>query len=240
MQLTNRMWSAGKTFMLAAALAATFLICFAASARLALKAREVKVPDLTARTANEATTLLSRLGLTLKVDEIRRLDPRVGAGRVIAQEPAPGSTARPQRGVRVWLSAGLRASTIPELAGETERTAELRLAQDGLTLAGTSEIRSDGYPADVVVAQQPPAKTAGTAVALLINRGAPAVSYLMPDLIGVNGERAADILRARGFRVAVVGSNPYPGLPAGIVLRQSPPAGFRISPGEPISLEVSR
>ena len=62
----------------------------------------------------------------------------------------------------------------------------------------------------------------------------------MPDLIGVNGDRAADLLRARGFRVAVVGDHPYPGVPAGIVLRQNPQAGFQISPGEPISLEVSR
>ena len=63
---------------------------------------------------------------------------------------------------------------------------------------------------------------------------------MMPDLIGVNGERAADVLRSRGFRVAVVGDQPYPGVPAGVVLRQQPQAGFQISPGEPISLEVSR
>ena len=52
--------------------------------------------------------------------------------------------------------------------------------------------------------------------------------------------RAADLLRTRGFRVAVVGDHPYPGVPAGIVLRQNPQAGFQIAPGEPISLEVSR
>jgi beta-lactam-binding protein with PASTA domain len=62
----------------------------------------------------------------------------------------------------------------------------------------------------------------------------------MPDLIGVNGDRAAEILRAHGFRVAVVGSTPYPGVAAGVVLRQNPQAGFQIGPGEPISLEVSR
>ena len=48
---------------------------------------------------------------------------------------------------------------MPPLTGETERTAQLRLAQDGLTLAAVSEIRSDDYPTDVVVAQQPPAKS---------------------------------------------------------------------------------
>jgi beta-lactam-binding protein with PASTA domain len=48
------------------------------------------------------------------------------------------------------------------------------------------------------------------------------------------------VLRAGGFRIAVVGDHPYPGVPSGIVLRQSPQAGFEISRGESISLEVSR
>ena len=54
------------------------------------------------------------------------------------------------------------------------------------------------------------------------------------------GERAADVLRTRGFRVSVVGDHPYPGVPGGIVLRQNPQAGFHIAPGEAISIEVSR
>jgi serine/threonine-protein kinase len=240
MALTTRVWSAGKILMLVAGLAATFVLFFAASMRLALKAREVQVPDLLNRTANEATVIASDLGLTLKVDESRRPDAKIGAGRILAQEPAPGLIARRQRSVKVWISAGQRASTVPLLTGETERTAQLRLSQDGLALAGIAEIRSQKYPFDIVVAQEPPAKSAGAAVALLVNRAERGATYVMPDLIGVNGDRAAEILRARGFRVAVVGSMPYPGVAAGIVLRQSPNAGFQIAPGEPISIEVSR
>jgi beta-lactam-binding protein with PASTA domain len=75
---------------------------------------------------------------------------------------------------------------------------------------------------------------------MLVNRGERDATYVMPDLIGVNGDRAADLLRARGFRVAVVGDHPYPGVPAGVVLRQNPQAGFQIAPGEAISIEVSR
>ena len=62
----------------------------------------------------------------------------------------------------------------------------------------------------------------------------------MPDFIGVNGDRAADLLRSRGFRVSLVGDHPYPGLPAGIVLRQSPQGGFQFGSSDPVSLEVSR
>jgi beta-lactam-binding protein with PASTA domain len=62
----------------------------------------------------------------------------------------------------------------------------------------------------------------------------------MPDLIGVNGYRAADALRAAGFRVAVVAQNPYPGVPAGVVIRQAPQGGFQVTPADTISIEVSR
>jgi beta-lactam-binding protein with PASTA domain len=240
MALKTRVWSAGKIVLLIGALGTTYAIFAAASMRLALRAREVKVPDLINRTANDASASAGALGLALRVDDLRRPDPKIAAGRVLAQEPAAGSVARRQRTVKVWLSAGQRAALVPTLTGETERTAQLRLAQDGLTVAAVSEIRTDAYPTDVIVAQQPPAKTAGSRVTLLVNRGARGATYVMPDLIGVNGDRAAEILRAHGFRVAVVGSNPYPGVAAGVVLRQNPQAGFQIGPGEPISLEVSR
>jgi beta-lactam-binding protein with PASTA domain len=240
MALKTRVWSAGKLVLLAGALVATYLIFAAAAMRIALRTREVQVPDFTNRTANEATAIAADFGLAMKIDESRRPDPKIPAGRVLAQEPAAGSVARQQRTVRVWLSAGQRAATVPLLVGETERTAQLRLAQDGLTLSDLSEIRSHTFAQDVVVAQTPPAKTASEKVALLVNRGERGASYVMPDLIGVNGDRAAEILRNRGFRVAVVGSTPYPGVAAGVVIRQNPQSGFQIGPGEPISLEVSR
>jgi eukaryotic-like serine/threonine-protein kinase len=240
MALGTRVWGAGKLVLLAGALLTTYVLFAAASMRVALRTREVQVPNFTNRTANEATAIATQLGLGMKVDAVRRPDPKIAAGHVVAQEPAPGSTARRQRSVKVWLSAGSHSATMPLLVGETERTAQLRLTQDGLTLADLSEIRSQDFAPDVIVAQTPPAKSEGGPVALLVNRGERGASYVMPDLIGVNGDRAADILRGRGFRVAVVGSNPYPGVAAGVVIRQSPQAGFQIGPGEPVSLEVSR
>ena len=240
MALGTRVWTAGKLLLLVGALAVTYLIFAAASMRIVLKAREVDVPDLTNLSVVEATALATRLGLNLKVDDTRRLDPKIAAGRVLAQDPAANTIARSQRSVRVWLSEGIHAATVPALVGETERAAQMRVASDGLALDTLAEIRSSDYPPDVVVAQMPPAKTANAHVSLLVNRGDRSASYVMPDLIGVNGDRAAEVLRGRGFRVAVVASNPYPGVAAGIVLRQNPQGGFRIAPGEPISIEVSR
>ena len=67
----------------------------------------------------------------------------------------------------------------------------------------------------------------------------PQLRLLRFDLLAKFGHHATKF-RNHGFRVAVVGSQPYPGVAAGIVIRQSPQAGFQIAPGEPISLEVSR
>jgi serine/threonine-protein kinase len=164
----------------------------------------------------------------------------VPAGQILAQEPQAGVSTRRQRSVKVWISAGPRSLKVPAFIGESERAAQIRAKQNGLALSRVAEIRSADYQAGAVVAQSPPPQTTSAQVALLVNRGERGTSYVMPDLIGVNGDRAADVLRAKGFRVAVVGEHPYPGVPAGIVLRQNPQGGFQIAPGEPISLEVSR
>jgi serine/threonine-protein kinase len=240
MAIKTRVWGAGKLLLLGGALLLTYILFAAAAMRVALKTREVEVPPLSGRTVNEARAIIAERGLHLRVEEGLRIDPKVPAGQVLAQEPQAGVRTRRERSVKVWVSAGPRATIMPSLIGESERTATLRLQQEGLQLVAASEVRSAEYPSGAVVAQTPPPKAGSGDVALLINRGERGLTYVMPDLIGVNGDRAADLLRARGFRVAVVGDHPYPGVPAGIVLRQNPQAGFQISPGETISLEVSR
>ena len=240
MALKTRVWGAGKLLLVGGALLLTYVLFAAASMRVALRTREVVVPALAGKPLNDATTLLADAGLTLKVEEVRRVDAKVPAGQIISQDPQAGVSTRRERSVKVWVSSGPRSTVVPPLLGESERTAQLRLQQDGVELGGIAEIRSGDYQADAIVAQTPAPKSIASRVALLVNRGERGATYVMPDLIGVNGDRASDLLRTRGFRVSVVGDHPYPGVPGGVVLRQSPQAGFQIAPGEPISIEVSR
>jgi len=240
MALQTRVWGASKFLLVGLALIMTYLLFAVAAARIALRAREVAVPDLKGQTVSAANARLAGLDLSLRVDDARRLDPIVSADSIVAQDIPPGTTARRGRSVRVWLSAGARATTVPRLEGESERMARLRLEQDGLEVGTVSEMRSNDEASGVVVAQEPAPGKSGVRVSMLVNRGDRATTYVMPDLIGVDGVRAADLLRTAGFRVAIVSQQPYPGVAAGIVLRQSPQAGFQISQGEPISLEVSR
>jgi len=131
-------------------------------------------------------------------------------------------------------------SRVPAVVGLTERTAQLRLEAEGVGIREMAIVRSSGFPTGVVLAQSPAPGAAAETVAVLVNRGERGLTYVMPDLIGVDAGQAATVLRGRGFRVALVAEQPYPGVPPGVVLRQAPLGGFQIAPGDAISLEVSR
>lgn len=240
MPLKARVWTVGKVLLLAGALVATFFLFALVSMRVALRARDVEVPNLVGATVENASLTVTNLGLALRIDPNQRPDEKVPAGGIMQQDPAPGVVARRQRSIRVWVSSGPRRTTVPGLVGQNERTARMRVDEEGLEVATVSEFRSPDYPADAVVAQDPAPSARAPRVSMLLNRGEQATTYVMPDLIGTNGERAAETLRTRGFRVTIVGSQPYQGVPPGTVVRQQPPGGFRVGPADGISLEVSR
>jgi len=62
----------------------------------------------------------------------------------------------------------------------------------------------------------------------------------VPDLIGSMAAKATEVLRSQSFRVSVSAEVPYPGLPPGVVVRQTPQAGYRIQQTETITLEISK
>jgi eukaryotic-like serine/threonine-protein kinase len=239
-QIRRRVWTAGRLLVLVAALAFTYGAFFLTAVRVATRAREVHVPDVRGKSVAEAGVALGAVGLELKVDPIRRADPKVPADHVMAQEPDAGSVLRRQRSVRVRISAGQQDPIVPSLVGQPERNATAALQQENITVSSLAEIHTAEFPIDTVVAQDPPAKARSSSISLLVNRGDTGRSYVMPDLIGTEGTLVVDMLRGRGFRVTIVASVPYPGVPPGIVVRQTPQAGFQIGSGESISLEVSR
>jgi len=240
MLLRTRLLGFGKLLLLVCALAATYVLFALIGMRAAVRAREVPVPNLVGAPVDQAAQTLAVVDLALRVDPNQRADDTVPAGRIVQQDPPAGLATRRQRTIRVWVSAGPATTTVPALVGHTERTALMRLGEDGLQIASVSEFRSPDYPADAVVAQDPAPSVRAPQVSLLLNRAEQATTYVMPDLIGTNGERAAEVLRTRGFRVAIVGSQPYAGVPPGTVVGQQPAGGFQVAPSDLISLEVSR
>ena len=236
----SRVWSYGKVLLLAGTLAVTFFVFAGIAMRVAVRARQVTVPDLVGKSIADATTIAAGLDLPLRIDEARRPNAKIPEGFVLGQDPMPGSLVRRQRSVRVFVSSGAHIARAPSLLGETQRSAEIRLQQEGLLIGTVSEIRSAQYAPDVIVAQDPPPATATAEVRLLVNRGEDRATYVMPDLIGLNGDRAADVMRIRGFRVSITSQAAPSVIPPGVIVRQTPAGGHQVHPGDAIALEVSR
>ena len=238
--VTTRVWSVGRFLVLVAGLSATFGVFFLAGLRVSNRLREVEVPNLIGQSQEEARLLLNEHGLALRVEDPRRADKTVPADHVLSQDPAAGEIVRRQRAVRVRLSDGQRAPVLTEVVGLPEPTADVTLTSSRVTIGYRAEIRTTDYAPGSVIATDPPAKQRADTVNLLVNRSDGSQDFVVPDLIGTLGSRAAEVLRSLKFRIAVTAEVPYPGLPPGIVVKQTPQPGFRILSGETITLEVSR
>lgn len=240
MSQSSWVWKVSRFLLLSAALGATFVVFAVLSARIVTRSRDVSVPTFVGQTLDEATRQSAAVELPLVVDATRRPDASVPEGHVVDQDPSPGTTTRRQRRIRVWVSAGPRVVRVPSVVGQTQRVAELRLAEEGLAVARIAELASTASEADIVIAQDPPASGGGRDVHLLVNRGVDRQVFVMPDLSGVDGATAADLLRTTGMRVSLVPTSGEPRTESGFVARHTPAAGAPIRPGDAVTLEVIR
>lgn len=230
-----------KNGLLGLALLVTGALSALATMRVVLTSQDVMVPSLLSRRIPEAGALAARQSLSLRL-EGKRNDARVPTDHILAQEPPPGSTLKAHRSIRVWLSLGPQRLTVPAVEGETLRTARLTLEQAQVPIGRVVEVDDRAEEGRVLVQHPPPgeAEALGEGISLLVSRGPGNVDYLMPDLIGRKAEDVLEGLRWVGLKVAEVRYRTYPGVAPGIVLRQIPPAGHRVSPRSSVSLDVSK
>ncbi len=226
--------------LLLTALLATAGLSALATMRAVLESQEVIVPNLTGQRVAKANLMVAQAGLLLRIAG-RRYDSRVPRDHVGEQEPAPGASLKANRSVRVWLSLGPRRLEVPDVEGGSLRAARLALNQAQVPLGRVVEVH---YPApeETVVMQRPPAgqtNDIGPGICLLVSRGPGGQDHLMPDLIGRRGPAVLQSLESAGWKTSVR-YRTYPGVAAGIVLRQRPASGHRIGPRASVALEISK
>jgi serine/threonine-protein kinase len=223
-----------------------FFICFFLSAiifsQVILKGETVTVPDLTGKTLLVARAELAKKDLSV-VQIGTEFNDRWEKGLVILQDPAPGSKIRVTKVVQVIVSSGSQTVVVPDIQGKSlEATTDL-LRQAGLGKGKSTQIHTAKYSAGRIIAQKPSPESIverNTSVGLLISQGDREDRYLMPDLIGRRADTVISKLKELDFRVADIHYVYYPGLASGIIVKQSPPNGYRIQKRNQITLEVSR
>lgn len=194
--------------MLTVALLSAFL-----SMRLAIHGREVKVPNLSGMTLQEASAKAGHLGLSLHLEN-KFYSAGVPSGHILGQFPAPGVTVRREWTIRVTESIGSQQVSIPDVTGQTERPASLTLRRSSLELGTVASIAAPGDPG-IVLAQTPPPNASGVdrpRVSLLLSQPVSAVpqAFVMPQLTGLSLPTAVARINAVGLRIASAEEPPPP------------------------------
>ena len=195
---------------------------------------QAEVPEVRGLTLEQAGQALRAADLQLsRAGE--RFDPTVARGFILSQDPSPGTPVRGRKRVQVMLSLGEEFSSVPELFGESQRSAEQLLHSAGLKLGGITRAPSDEVGEGLVAGSDPGPESVmpqGSSVQLLLSTGSGEESVVMPDLLGheVSGIRRQ--LEAVGFKVKVSGGS-------GTVVTQRPAAGSRITRETEIDLQAT-
>jgi beta-lactam-binding protein with PASTA domain len=190
----------GALAMLVIALLSAFI-----TMRLAIHGREVKVPKLTGLTLSEASRQTRSLGLRLNLEN-RFYSPNTPPGHILAQSPAPGATVRHEWIVRVTESLGAQQVAIPDLLGQSERTASINIRRLGLDLGVVAHVAAPG-DSGVVIAQTPNPNAAGVdrpRVSLLLSDPEETESpeaFVMPSLVGLTLSGAAARAASAGLHI---------------------------------------
>ncbi len=216
------------------------LVSAALTLRIVRNSQTIAVPDLAGRTLAAATGEAAQHRLKVKVSG-RKNHPSVGAGRVIEQDPRPGTAIKENRSLRVVLSLGPRLTTVPDVQGQALRSARLRLESMGVPIRRIIEAPS-ALAEDTILVQVPESgvvENLGEGVLLVVARNGSLRDYVMPDLIGKSLAVIARAFESRGFVPPQVRYRSYPGLGRGTILSQSPLAGYRLNPRTAVVFEVS-
>lgn len=221
---------------------AVFTVSFCSAMKLEMRSSEEVVPDLTAATVAEAENLTLPHGLSVEVVD-QRHDPQVPSGRVLQQEPPPGTAVRRGRRIKLVLSLGGRVLKVPDLIGQPSRTVTITLQREGFFPGGESHIHTRGRAAGTVVSQVPAAESPsvpGERIHRLVSLGPPELQWAMPDLTGHDRQSVERWLKRNGFRIGPVRHVRQSGRAAGTVLAQRPLAGYPIRRRDVVHLTVAR
>ena len=108
----------------------------------------VDVPNLVNSSEEDAITALERLGL--QVDTVTEPSLTVPAGKVIAQNPTPGTPAPKGSAVRLTVSSGLPKVPVPNVVGKDATSASDDIVNAGLKIRTEREASPTVPEGDVI------------------------------------------------------------------------------------------
>ena len=182
---------------------------------------QVTVPSVVNKPEQTAIAELARAGL--EDDVIRQASDTVPADVVISQTPQGGTEVDRGSTVRLVVSSGPTAITVPDLAGKTADEARQLLGDLGLTLGTITDVDDPKTPQGQIIDSNPAVGASvspGSSISVRVGTG----QVVVPNVVGKPLSEAQQLLSNVGlapetsFRVSSE-------VPENRVLEQDPPSG---------------
>ncbi len=161
---------------------------------------------------------------------------------VLDQYPQPGAIVKKRRTVRLKISQSEKFVMVPNIVGQSQRSAELLLNKVGLKIGAISKEYSVMHPNGVIVNQIPDSTETlpkGYSVRVVISEGRSPNDIQVPSLFGLSKEAAELELRKTGLRIGKVHYKQNEDLIPYTVLDQSIQAGTILENSQSIDITVS-
>ncbi len=202
---------------------------------------EVKVPDLTNMTYEEAEAELTELGLEIEMgNEV--FSDEYDEGKIVSQSPKADMKVKKGKVIRVNISKGSGVETVPSVIGQTTEQARATLEAKGFTLGSVTEEESDSAKG-TVIRQSPEAGTeaeSSQAISIVIAKEKTVKEITMPGLLGKSLDAAKAEIEAAGLKVGNVTYGYSDDYPSGQVIEQQYSSGTSLTEGTSVGITVSK
>jgi len=201
---------------------------------------EQPVPNVIGLTPAQALEQISQKKFTMtleKYDYSRALEE----GRIMSQYPAGGVRAKIGSPVRVVLSKGSPLVSVPDVRGDTEVSAGIKIRSAELSVGTISRKHDARVKKDCVIAQDPPplaGVTRNHAVKLLVSLGSQPGEYVMPSLAHLTLAEATELIENLGMTISEI-RRVDTSSTKNLVVEQYPPAGAILNQSKKVVLSVS-
>lgn len=200
--------------------------------------RDVKVPNVTGLSFDEAVQRLAQAGFKGDQGE-QRFNNSAPKMTVLEQSPPPGAREGIGNTVTLVISGGQRIVAVPTVAGMSRAEAQAALEKGGFDVGEATEAPSTA-PRGTVTGTRPAAGaqvSVPSTVALVLSAGA--ATIVMPSLAGRDMEGARQTLMQLGVRDVKLAWDPMAIGTRGTVIGQTPVAGATVPPGSSVELKIA-
>ncbi|RJO77287.1 Stk1 family PASTA domain-containing Ser/Thr kinase [Nocardia panacis] len=198
---------------------------------------QVAVPDLSNKSAQQATDALQKLGFTVAIQQ--KPDSKVATGNVISTQPLGGSRIDKGGTVTLQVSSGPQQVTVPRLTGLSQQEAEQKLNSIGLRLGANVDHKpSSNTEKDKVIDQNPsPGSKVDVDWEVGVSVGNGPEPVRVPNVVGQTIDVAQPNIEGNGFKVVV--QEVPSSRPKGEVIGSNPTGGASADKGSTVTLQVS-